>query len=48
MLFGMWGLALGAPLIAVLRVLVQRLWVEDFLGDAPGEGAPNGKPASSG
>lgn len=48
MLFGMWGLALGAPLVAVLRVVVQRLWVEDFLGDIRGEDAPNGKPASAG
>jgi predicted PurR-regulated permease PerM len=35
-LFGLWGFILAAPLIAVLRVLVLRLWVEDALGDSDG------------
>ena len=34
--FGIWGFILAAPLLAVLRVLVLRLWVEDALGDAQG------------
>lgn len=36
-LFGIWGFILAAPLLAVLRVLILRFWVEDVLGD--GEGA---------
>lgn len=46
-LFGIWGLALGAPLAAVLRVLVQKLWVEDVLGDSDraGDGPENEAPA---
>lgn len=32
-LFGIWGLALGAPLLAALRILVIQLWVGDALGD---------------
>jgi len=45
--FGIWGLALGAPLAAVLRVLVQRLWVEDALGDPDraGDGSETEAPA---
>jgi predicted PurR-regulated permease PerM len=35
-LFGIWGFILAAPLIAVLRVLIMRLWVEDALGDPEG------------
>jgi predicted PurR-regulated permease PerM len=35
-LFGIWGFILAAPLLAVLRILVLRLWVEDALGDAEG------------
>jgi predicted PurR-regulated permease PerM len=35
-LFGIWGFILAAPLLAVLRILVLRLWVEDTLGDAEG------------
>jgi predicted PurR-regulated permease PerM len=34
--FGIWGFILAAPLLAVLRILVLRLWVEDALGDAEG------------
>lgn len=34
--FGIWGFMLAAPLIAVLRVFILRLWVEDALGDAQG------------
>lgn len=34
--FGIWGFILAAPLLAVLRVLVLRLWVEDALGDSEG------------
>jgi predicted PurR-regulated permease PerM len=32
-LFGIWGLALGTPLLVAIRVAVLRLWVEDALGD---------------
>lgn len=35
-LFGLWAFILAAPLIAVLRVLILRLWVEDALGDPEG------------
>ena len=35
-LFGIWGFILAAPLIAVLRVLLLRLWVGDALGDRAG------------
>jgi len=35
-LFGIWGFILAAPLIAVLRVMIIRLWVEDALGDSEG------------
>jgi predicted PurR-regulated permease PerM len=35
-LFGIWGFILAAPLLAVLRILILRLWVEDALGDAQG------------
>lgn len=35
-LFGIWGFILAAPLLAVLRVMVLRLWVEDALGDPEG------------
>jgi predicted PurR-regulated permease PerM len=34
--FGIWGFILAAPLLAVFRILVLRLWVEDALGDAEG------------
>ncbi|MCE3246330.1 MAG: hypothetical protein K0R41_155, partial [Geminicoccaceae bacterium] len=34
--FGIWGFILAAPLLAVLRVLVLRFWVEDALSDAQG------------
>lgn len=40
-LFGVWGLALGAPLVATLRIVVLRLWVEGALDEARGsEPAP--------
>jgi predicted PurR-regulated permease PerM len=35
-LFGIWGFILAAPLLAVLRILILRLWVEDALGDREG------------
>jgi len=35
-LFGIWRVILAAPLLAVLRVLTLRLWVEDALGDSEG------------
>ena len=35
-LFGIWGFILAAPLLAVFRVMILRLWVEDALGDAEG------------
>jgi predicted PurR-regulated permease PerM len=35
-LFGLWGFILAAPLLAVLRILVLRLWVEDALQDPEG------------
>ena len=35
-LFGIWGFILAAPLLAVLRVLVLRFWVEGVLGDREG------------
>ena len=37
-LFGVWGLALGAPLVASFRLIVLRLWVEDALGGASSRG----------
>jgi len=40
-LFGIWGLALGAPLLAALRILVLRLWVGDALGDPQDAEAPS-------
>jgi predicted PurR-regulated permease PerM len=39
-LFGIWGFILAAPLLAVLRIVILRLWVEDALGD------PNGAKAA--
>ncbi|WP_048707670.1 AI-2E family transporter [Microvirga massiliensis] len=35
-LFGIWGFILAAPLLAVLRIVVLRLWVEDALQDSKG------------
>ncbi len=35
-LFGIWGFILAAPLLAVLRLIILRLWVEDALGDQEG------------
>jgi predicted PurR-regulated permease PerM len=34
--FGIWGFILAAPLLAVIRVFILRLWVEDALGDKEG------------
>ncbi|MGD9616554.1 MAG: AI-2E family transporter [Alphaproteobacteria bacterium] len=36
MLFGLWGFILAAPLLAVLQVVILRLWVADALGDPDG------------
>lgn len=38
-LFGLWGLLVSTPLMAVLLVFVRKLYLEDVLGDAPGEDA---------
>jgi predicted PurR-regulated permease PerM len=38
-LFGLWGLLVSTPLMAVILVFVRRLYLEDVLGDAPSEGA---------
>jgi predicted PurR-regulated permease PerM len=35
-LFGIWGFILAAPVLAVVRIMILRLWVEDTLGDAEG------------
>lgn len=35
-LFGIWGFILAAPLLAISRVLVLRLWVEEVLKDTEG------------
>ena len=34
-LFGVLGIALSMPLLAIARVAVLRLYVEDWLGDKP-------------
>ena len=34
-LFGVMGIALAVPLIAVGRIAILRLYVEDYLGDKP-------------
>jgi predicted PurR-regulated permease PerM len=41
-LFGIWGFILAAPLLAVIRILVLRLWVGDALGDEEGAEAALG------
>lgn len=38
-LFGILGIALAMPLVAIARVAVLRFYVEDYLGDAPAEPA---------
>jgi predicted PurR-regulated permease PerM len=45
--FGIWGFILAAPLLAVLRIMVLRLWVEDALGDAEGAKAALGSPGAA-
>ena len=34
-IFGLWGIALALPLMAVIKVLLEQLYVEDTLGEAP-------------
>jgi predicted PurR-regulated permease PerM len=34
-LFGVLGIALAMPLVAIGRVAVIRFYVEDYLGDSP-------------
>jgi predicted PurR-regulated permease PerM len=41
-LFGVMGIALAMPLVAIGRVAVLRLYVEDCLGDKPSPGGPTG------
>jgi predicted PurR-regulated permease PerM len=41
-LFNFAGVALATPLTAMLMVLVDRLYVEDILGDRPQDAAPSG------
>lgn len=36
-LFGVLGIALAMPLVAIGRVAVIRFYVEDYLGDSPGQ-----------
>ncbi|MEH3145557.1 MAG: AI-2E family transporter [Methylobacterium frigidaeris] len=36
-LFGLWGIALALPLMAIIKVLLDRLYIEDTLGE-PAEG----------
>lgn len=40
---GIMGLTLATPLLALLTVIVTRLYVEDVLGDAPSDGGPDGQ-----
>ncbi|GJD36675.1 AI-2E family transporter [Methylobacterium aerolatum] len=35
-IFGLWGIALALPLLAVIKVLLEQLYVEDTLGEHPG------------
>ena len=35
-LFGLWGVALALPLMAVVKVLLDRLYIEDTLGEDAG------------
>ncbi len=39
--FGFLGIMLAVPIIAILLVLVQEVYVKDILGDKPSEMAPN-------
>ena len=34
-IFGLWGIALALPLMAVIKVLLEQLYVEDTLGEEP-------------
>ncbi|MFD0938312.1 AI-2E family transporter [Methylobacterium trifolii] len=34
-IFGLWGIALALPLMAVIKVLLEQLYVEDTLGEDP-------------
>jgi predicted PurR-regulated permease PerM len=34
-LFGLWGIALALPMMAVIKVLLEQLYVEDTLGERP-------------
>ena len=34
-IFGLWGIALALPLMAVIKVLLEQLYVEDTLGEPP-------------
>ncbi|MCJ2013224.1 AI-2E family transporter [Methylobacterium sp. J-076] len=36
-IFGLWGIALALPLLAVIKVLLEQLYVEDTLGEHPGD-----------
>lgn len=43
-LFGIWGLLVATPLMAVILVFIRKLYLEDVLGDAPGEDATPRRP----
>ena len=34
-IFGLWGIALALPLMAVIKVLLEQLYVEDTLHEQP-------------
>jgi predicted PurR-regulated permease PerM len=36
-IFGLWGIALALPMLAVIKVLLEQLYVEDTLGEHAGE-----------
>jgi predicted PurR-regulated permease PerM len=42
-LFGVLGIALAMPLVAIGRVAVIRFYVEDYLGDGPGQAFDKGQ-----
>jgi predicted PurR-regulated permease PerM len=42
-LFGVMGIALAMPLVAIGRVAIIRFYVEDYLGDGPKQTLDNGK-----
>ena len=35
-IFGLWGIALALPLMAVIKVMLDQIYVEEVLGEAPG------------